>query len=99
MFVRSVSVDDGESTAEIIEQSGARRLADCEGEEPEPWLRKLLGSSKVHWAGKNEEKRGSKVVHRVWNLPPLPCKLVEMIQERSFVEFAWFPVFDEGPKD
>lgn len=51
------------------------------------------------WQAKKEGKRGPKVVHLVRNLPPLPCKLVEMIQEKSFVEFAWFPVFDEGPKD
>ncbi len=55
MFVRSVCADESEPTAEKLELSGARRLASGEGEEPAPWFKKLLDSSKAHLAG---EKRG-----------------------------------------
>ncbi len=50
-------------------------------------------------AEKKEEKKVQKVVHLVSNLPPLSGKMVDMIQEGSFVDFAWFPVFEDGPSD
>ncbi len=37
------------------------------------------------------------MVHLLKNQPPLPSKVVERIREGSFVDFAFFPVFDDGP--
>ncbi len=48
---------------------------------------------------KKKDKKAQKAVHLVENLPPLPAKLVEMIQEGSFVDFSWFPVLEDGPSD
>ncbi len=48
---------------------------------------------------KKLDKKVQKVVHLVGNLPPLSAKLVELIQEGSFVDFVWFPVLEDGPSD
>ncbi len=37
------------------------------------------------------------MVHLVENLPPLPRKLVSLIRRGSFVEFATFPMLEDGP--
>ena len=62
-----------------------------------PLFRKLLDSLKDAKAEESEEKKAAKVVHLLKNQPPLPSKVVERIREGSFVDFAFFPVFDDGP--
>ncbi len=64
----------------------------------EPLLQRLVDSLKDSRAEK-EEKKAPKVVHLLKNQPPLPSKVVERIRERAFVEFATFPVFDDGPNE
>ena len=48
--------------------------------------------------GKEDRKDGG-VVHLLKNQPPLARKVVEKIREGAFVEFATFPVFDDGPSE
>jgi len=60
----------------------------------EPLFQRLVDSLKDSRAEK--EKKAPKVVHLLKNQPPLPSKVVERIKERAFVEFATFPVFDDG---
>ena len=62
-----------------------------------PLFQKLLDSLKDSKAEESEEKKAAKVVHLLKNQPPLPSKVVERIREGSFVDFAFFPVFDDGP--
>ncbi len=62
-------------------------------------LQELLASVSKSGLDKKPEKKGQKVVHLVGNLPPLSARLVEMIQEGSFVDFAWFPVMEDGPSE
>jgi len=38
-------------------------------------------------------------VHLIKNVQPLPKKVVEAIQDGNFVDFAWFPVLEEGPAE
>ena len=99
MSVRSVSVDEIGKVAEKARECGAKKVAESDREQPGPLLQKLLDNVNMPLADKKEEKKAPKVVHLVSNLPPLPSRLVEMIQEKSFVDFAWFPVFEEGPSD
>ncbi len=96
---RSVSVDEIAKLAEKAKEGGAKTMEECESEQPGPLLQKFLDSVKGSVAGKKEGKKAPKVVHVVSNLPPLPGKIVELIQEGSFVDFAWFPVLEEGPSD
>ena len=50
-------------------------------------------------AGNKDVKKVPKTVHLVKNLQPLPAKIVEAIRKGNFVDFAWFPVLEEGPVD
>ena len=62
-------------------------------------FQKLLDSLRGSKTEEKEEKKAAKVVHLLKNQPPLPSKTVERIREGSFVEFAGFPVFDDGPSE
>ena len=65
----------------------------------EPLFQKLLDSLRGSKTEEKEEKKAAKVVYLLKNQPPLPSKTVERIREGSFVEFAGFPVFDDGPSE
>ncbi len=60
-------------------------------------VQKLLDGLKEVRAEESEDKKAARVVHLIKNQPPLPTKVVERIKEGSFVDFAFFPVFDDGP--
>ncbi len=62
-----------------------------------PLVQELLDGLKGSKAGGSADKKGSKVVHLVKNVAPLPATVVERIQDGAFVDFAFFPVFDDGP--
>ncbi len=99
MSVLLVCTDKVARLAEGAKRSGA--TCGPEGEEGGAGglILKLLDSMKGSKAEKKEDKKVPKVVHLLRNQPPLPSKLVDMIQEGTFVDFAWFPVFDNGPSD
>ncbi len=63
----------------------------------EPLVKRFWESLKGVGTEEREEKKAHKVVHLLKNQPPLPSKVVEKIKEGSFVDFAFFPVFDDGP--
>ncbi len=97
--VHNVSVEEFAGLVEAARVGGAKEA--CEGESGQPgWLlQKLLDSVSEETVDKKKEKKAQKAVHLVDNLPPLPAKLVEMIQEGSFVDFSWFLVLEDGPSD
>ena len=99
MPVLLVCTDKVARLAESAKRSGA--TCGPEGEEGGAGglILKLLDSVKGSKTEKKEEKKVPKVVHLLRNQPPLPSKLVDMIQEGAFVEFAGFPLFDNGPSD
>ncbi len=85
--------------AERAREVGAVPLSDEKETIPGPLLKKLLNSMSGAVADKKEETKVQKTVHLVKNLQPLPKKIVEAIQDGIFVEFAWFPVLEEGPSE
>lgn len=78
---------------------GAVSLPMAREENEAPALERLLCSIKDKASGGQEAGRGQKTVHLVKNVQPLPLRTVEAIREGVFVDFAWFPVLDEGPSD
>ena len=91
-----VSVDKVASLAEQAREGGAVSAPDREGEEPGHLLRKLLDRMKGSQIGDKEDDPEHDVVHQVENLSPLPRKVVDLIQRASFVEFATFPMLENG---
>ncbi len=85
--------------AKRAREVGAVPLSDEKETTPGPLLKKLLNSMSGAVADKKEETKVQKTVHLVKNLQPLPKKIVEAIQDGIFVEFAWFPVLEEGPSE
>ncbi len=87
--------------AESARESGAKLAPTTskKGGQSGQLLQELLASVSKSGLDKKPEKIGQKVVHLVGNLPPLSARLVEMIQEGSFVDFAWFPVMEDGPSE
>ncbi len=97
-MVWSVCTDRVAELTEVVRRKGATMApVESQGGE-EPLLQRLVDSLKDSRAEK-EETKASKVVHLLKNQPPLPSKVVERIRERVFVEFATFPVFDDGPNE
>ncbi len=94
-------VDEVATLAGRARESGARSATTGKGKESQTgrMLQKLLTNVSNKEQEKPPEKKVQKVVHLVSNLPPLAAKLVELIQECSFVDFSWFPVMDDGPSD
>jgi len=78
---------------------GAKRVAGEEEEQPGRLLQKLFDSVDNESGERKKDKKAQKAVYLVENLPPLPAKLVDLIQEGSFVDFSWFPVLKDGPSD
>ncbi len=70
-----------------------------DGGDKGPALQTWLVKFKEAMAGGMGEKKSPKVVHLLKNQPPLHHKVVEKIREGAFVEFASFPVFNDGPAD
>lgn len=64
---------------------------------PGPRLARLLSSVAGTESCDKDPKGGQTAVHVVKNLQPLPRRIVEAIREGNFVDFAWFPVLEEGP--
>ena len=90
-------IDKVAQLAEEVRSKGAAVApAGTKGGE-EPLFRKLLDSLIDSKAEEKDEKKAPKVVHLLKNQPPLPSKVVERIREGSFIDFAFFPVFDDGP--
>lgn len=90
-----MSVGTSSSLVEKAKEAGAAVLPEKADVEPGPLLRKLL--SGVSESGTGCGTMGLKPVHLVKNVQPLPKKVVDAIQEGMFVEFAGFPVLEEGP--
>ena len=90
-------IDKVAQLAEEVRSKGAAVApAGTKGGE-ELLFRKLLDSLIDSKAEEKDEKKAPKVVHLLKNQPPLPSKVVERIREGSFIDFAFFPVFDDGP--
>ena len=87
-----MSIDEPATLPVTAKECGAKKVAEGEEEQSGQLLQKLLESRSGKGAGKKQDKKMQKVVHLVDNLPPLPGKIVELIQEGSFVDYAWFPV-------
>ncbi len=93
--VHNVSVEEFARLVEAARVGGAKEA--CEGESEQQG--RLRDSVSEETVDKKKDEKAQKAVHLVENLPPLPAKLVEMIQEGSFVDFSWFPVLEDGPSD
>ncbi len=90
-----VPVDEIALLAEQTREGGAVSAPVKEGEDPgAELLKKLLKGSR---SGEKEDGPGHDVVHLVENLPPLPKRMVDLIVRGSFVEFALFPMLEDGP--
>ena len=90
-----VPVDEITLLAEQAREGGAVSAPVKEGEDPgAELLKKLLKGSR---SGEKEDGPGHDVVHLVENLPPLPKRTVDLIVRGSFVEFALFPMLEDGP--
>ncbi len=96
MSVALVFIDKVAQLAESARSKGAA-VAPAGSKGEEPLFQKLWDSLKDSRAEEKEERKAHKVVHLLKNQPPLPSKVVERIREGSFVDFAFFPVFDDGP--
>ena len=99
MSVLWVYVDEVARLAERARSSGTTSTPEGESEGAGSLLQKLMDGLKGSKAEKKEEKKVPKVVHLLRNQPLLASKLVDMIQEGAFVDFAWFPVFEDGPSE
>lgn len=90
-----VPTDEVASLAEKARSGGALSASVLEDEDQSSeFLKKLLKSSR---GGEKEDGPGHEVVHLVENLPPLQKRTVDMIVRGSFVEFALFPMLEDGP--
>ncbi len=96
MSVPLVLIDVVAQMAKDARGKGAAEVLAGESVE-EPLVKKFWESLKGVGTEEREEKKAHKVVHLLKNQPPLPSKVVEKIKEGSFVDFAFFPVFDDGP--
>ncbi len=89
-----------DEVAELAEAARSKVAAEApagvKGEE-RPLVQKLLDGLKEVRAEESEDKKAARVVYLIKNQPPLPTKVVERIKEGCFVDFAFFPVFDDGP--
>ncbi len=83
-----MSLDEIASLADKAKECGAKTIAKEKEDQPGQLLQKLLGGVAEKGVQKKLDKKVQKVVHLVGNLPPLSAKLVELIQEGSFVDFA-----------
>ncbi len=89
-----------DKVAELAEGAGSKRAAVAPAETKRgegPMFQKFLDSLRDTKAEEKDEKKAPKVVHFLKNQPPLSSIVVERIREGSFVDFAFFPVFDDGP--
>ena len=99
MSVLSMYVDEVARLAEKARSRGATNAPEGESEGAGSLLLKWMDSLKGSKMEKKEEKKVPKVVHLLRNQPPLASKVVDMIQAGAFVDFAWFPVFEDGPSE
>jgi len=90
-----------DKVAELAEEARSKGAAGVPAGEKggEPLVQKLLDGLKEAKAEESGERKAAKVVHLLKNQPPLPSRVVERIREGSFVDFAFFPVFDDGPSE
>jgi len=96
---RSVSLDELATLADKARECGAKTETKVNDDQPGQLLQRLLGGMTEKGVLEKTDKKVQKVVHLVSNLPLLSAKLVELIQEGSFVDFAWFLVLEDGPSD
>ena len=94
-----MSVGEGASLAKKAKEAGAVSLPEAKVTAPGPLLEKLLSSMSEKVAGGKDMNKMQKSVHLIKSVQPLPKKWVEAIQEGNFVDFAWFPVLEEGPTE
>ena len=94
-----MSLNEVATLANKAREGGAKSVAKEKEGQPNQLFQKLLGGLAEKSGQKKVDKKVQKVVHLVGNLPPLSGKLVELIQEGSFVDFAWFPVLEDGPSE
>ncbi len=99
MSVRSGSAGESTPSAADLRENGFKCGTGEVGEEPAVRLKKLFCDTKGSGAGGEEETKKPYVVHLIKGLPPLPGKTVAKIQGGAFVEFAKFPVFDQGRRE
>ncbi len=97
--VQCVYTDVFAELAEAARAEGAKKASGEEEEQSGRLLQKLLDSVDNESGERGKDKKAQKAVHLVENLPLLPAKLVDLIQEGSFVDFFWFPVLEDGPSD
>ena len=83
---------------EEIRQCGLKTGESVEGNREGSWLRDAMGSLANLGAQKVREPRKAEMVHLGEGLMPLPRRTVERIQAGEFVEFAEFPVLDDGSR-
>jgi len=94
-----VSAGEGASLVMKAKEAGAASLPEAMGVTTGPLLEKLLSSMSDKGSVGKEAGRAQKAVHLIKNVQPLPKKVVEAIQDGNFVDFAWFPVLEEGPTE
>ncbi len=92
----SVYADSVEELAEAARKKGAALAPKDSTGGDESLVRKLMDSL-CSPKPRKEDRGDGGVVHLMKNQPPLAKKVVEKIREGAFVEFATFPVFDDGP--
>ena len=97
--VQFVYTDVFAELAEAARAEGAKKVSGEEEDQSGRLLQKLLDSVDNESGERGKDKKAQKAVHLVENLPLLPAKLVDLIQEGSFVDFFWFPVLEDGPSD
>ncbi len=94
-----MSAGEGASLVTKAKEAGAASLPEAMGVTTGPLLEKLLSSMSDKGSVGKEAGRAQKAVHLIKNVQPLPKKVVEAIQDGNFVDFAWFPVLEEGPTE
>ncbi len=92
-----MSAGERAALAKKAMEAGAVSLSGEMEATPGPLLDKLLSSMSESGSGAGSGRSVQKSVHLIRNLQPLPRKLVDAIQDGDFVDFAWFPVLEEGP--
>ena len=99
MSVLSMYIDEVAKLAEKARSKGATNAPGGAREGAGELFQKFMDSVRGSDVDSKEEKKAPKVVHLLKNQPPLASKVVESIQAGAFVDFAWFPVFMDGPGD
>lgn len=99
MSILSMYVDEVANLAERARSKGATNAPDGASDGAGAMFMKWMDTVRGSELEKKEEKKVPKVVHLLRNQPPLAGKVVEMIQAGAFVDFAWFPVFADGPSE